>query len=160
MGLRINQTGFSLLETILTTCLLSLIMAVVGYEVHRLIPKYRLNGAVQSIVSDFHLARMKAIGQNCYFRIQIFPGQNYYLLERESSVGSSRWPGVQEGNLRNFSGPDSPYYYPGVYVESSSNNPVFSPRGTVVGTTVILKNSSGQKRISLSSLGRVKVHEG
>ncbi len=33
-------------------------------------------------------------------------------------------------------------------------------RGNVVGTTIILKNSSGQKRITLSSQGRVKVQEG
>jgi Tfp pilus assembly protein FimT len=153
------ESGFSLIEMILTACLLSLIAGMIGYGFQKLVPRYRLNGAVQCIVADFQSARMKAISQNCYFRIQLFPGCNYYFLERENGTGSTRWPGVQEGILRSFNTP-SPYYYPGVDLESSSNNPLFSPRGTVSGTTVIVKNSAGSRKITLSSLGRVKVLEG
>lgn len=154
---RKNESGFSLLETILVLSILSLIFIIGGVNFMKLIPKYRLDGAVQSLISDFQSARMKAIGQNCFFRVQIVPEKNHYFLERESLVGPSRWPGVREGILRKFSSPDNPYYYPGVDLESSTNNPVFSPRGTVVGTTIVLKNSSGQKIITLSSQGRVKV---
>ena len=157
---RENGSGFSLIETIMTLALLSLVFSIGCYAFIRVIPKYRLEGAVNSLVSDFHLARMRAIGQNCFYRIQVDSGQKQYFLERESLTGSSRWPGIREGILRKFNDPGNPYYYPGVDLESSSNNPVFLPRGGVVGTTIILKNSSGQKKITLSSLGRVKVHEG
>ena len=106
------------------------------------------------------LARMKAIGKNCFYRIRIDPGQKQYFLERESLFGSSQWPGIQEGILRKFNDPGNPYYYPGVDLESSTNNPIFLPRGSAIGTTIVLRNSSGQKKITLSSQGRVKVQEG
>ncbi|MBI5602177.1 MAG: GspH/FimT family pseudopilin [Deltaproteobacteria bacterium] len=160
MQRRDNQAGFSLLEMIITLSLISLLGSIGCYGFNQLIPKYRLEGAVQNVISDFQLARMKAIGQNCFYRIQMDPEQDHYFLERESFSGTSRWPGVQEGTLRKFNRVGNPYYYPGVDLASSTNHPVFSPRGSVVGTTIVLKNSAGQKRITLSSQGRAKVQEG
>ena len=155
-----NGSGFTLIETIMILAILSLVFSIGCYGFNRVIPKYRLEGAVNSLVSDFHLARMRAIGQNCFYRIQVDCGLKQYLLERESLTGPSRWPGIPDGIPRKFNDPVNPYYYPGVDMESSSNNPVFLPRGNVVGTTIVLKNSSGQKTITLSSQGRVKVQEG
>ena len=151
--------GFSLIETIFALFLLGLVSSLGCYSYKELIPRYRLEGAVQNMVSDFQLARMKAIGENCFYRIRIIPEQKQYFLERELVTGASRWPGIQEGILRKFNDPGNPYYYPGVNMESSGN-PVFLPHGAVVGTTIILRNSYGQKKITLSSQGRVKVHGG
>ncbi len=155
-----NNSGFSLIETIMTLVIISLVFSLGCYGFNRVIPKYRLEGAVNNLVSDLHLARMRAIGQNCFYRIQVDPLQKQYFLERESVNSPSRWPGTQEGLLRKFNDPNNLYYYPGVDLESSSNNPIFLPRGSVVGTTIVLKNSFGQKKITLSSQGRVKVQEG
>jgi prepilin-type N-terminal cleavage/methylation domain-containing protein len=160
MNLRKNQSGFTLPETIIALSLLGLVFAIGCFGFMRLVPGYRLEGAVQNMISDFQLARMKAISQNCSYRIQIIPEKGRYFLERESLSGPSRWPGVREGVEREFNNPSNPYHYPGVMVVRCSANPVFLPRGSVVGTTVVLKNSSGQKTIILSSLGRVKVQEG
>jgi type II secretory pathway pseudopilin PulG len=157
---RKNASGYSLIETVMTLALLSLVFSVGCYAFSRVIPKYRLEGAVNSLISDFHLARMRAIGQNCFYRIQVDSGQKQYFLEREALAGPSRWPGIREGILRKFNDPGNPYSYPGVDLESSSNHPIFLPRGGVIGTTIVLKNSSGQKKIILSSQGRVKVQEG
>jgi Tfp pilus assembly protein FimT len=157
---RKNVSGFSLIETIMTLTLLSLVFSVGCYGFNQVIPKYRLEGAVNCLVSDLHLARMRAIGQNCFYRIQVDSGQKQYFLERESKAGPSRWPGIREGVLRKFNDPSNPYSYPGVNLESSSSHPVFLPRGGVIGTTIVLKNSAGQKKITLSSEGRVKVQEG
>ena len=158
MLFRKNNFGFSFIETIFALFLLGLVSSLGCYGFNELIPRYRLEGAVQSMISDFQLARMKAIGKNCFYRIQIDSGQKQYFLERESLTGSSQWPGIQEGIFRKFNDPGNPYYYPGVNLECS-NNPVFLPHGAVVGTTIILRNSYGQKKITLSSQGRVKVNE-
>jgi prepilin-type N-terminal cleavage/methylation domain-containing protein len=154
-----SRSGYSLVEMIMALAVLGLVFSIGCYAFNRVLPKYRLEGAVNSLVSDFHLARMRAIGQNCIYRIQVDCGRKQYLLERESLTGPSRWPGTRDGILRKFNDPGNPFYYPGVEMESS-NNPVFLPRGNVVGTTIVLKNSSGQKKITLSSQGRVKVQEG
>jgi len=155
-----KEAGFSLIESLLSLFLCGLLLSLSGYGYNQLLPRYQLEGATQHLNSDFQLARMKAIGQNCYYRIQFFPKENYYFLERESMTANSRWPGSQEGLPRKFKEKDNPYYLPGVELESRSINPVFSPRGTAVGTTIILRNSSGRKIITLSTQGRVKVQEG
>jgi len=160
MLFRKNGSGFSFIEMVFSLFLLGLVSSLGCYGFKELIPKYRLQGAVQSLVSDFQLARMKAIGKNCFYRIRIDSGQKQYFLERESLTGSSQWPGIQEGIIRKFNDPGNPYYYPGVDLESSTNNPIFLPRGAAIGTTIVLRNSAGQKKITLSSQGRVKVQEG
>lgn len=157
---RKQEAGFTLVETILVLSLMALVFLLGCFGFMKLVPRVRLDGAVQCLVSDFQSTRMKAIGRNCFYRIQIIPGQNQYFIERESITGSTRWPGVQEGSLRKFDDPDNPVAYPGVTLVSSSNHPVFSPRGTVVGTTISIKNSSGQKIITISSQGRIKVQGG
>lgn len=157
---RRQESGFTLLEMLLVLSLLLLILLISGFGFMELVPKIRLEGAVQHLIRDFQSIRMKAIGQNCSYRIQITPGQNQYWIERESLAGNNRWPGVQEGDIRKFDDPGNPAAYPGVSLVSSSNHPVFSPRGTVAGSTIILKNSSGQKTITISSQGRIKVQEG
>ena len=111
---RKNASGFSLIEMIMTLALLSLVFSIGCYGFNRVIPKYRLEGAVNSLVSDFHLARMRAIGQNCFYRIQVDSGQKQYFLERESLTGPSRWPGIRDGLLRKFNDPGNPFSYPGV----------------------------------------------
>lgn len=155
-----QEAGFTLVETILVFSLMAMVLLMGCLGFVKLVPKIRLDGAVQCLVSDFQSTRMKAIGRNCFYRIWIVPEQNQYFIERESMAGNSRWPGVQEGGLRKFDDPDNPVAYPGVTLVSSSNHPVFSPRGTVVGTTITIKNSSGKKIITISSQGRIKVQGG
>jgi Tfp pilus assembly protein FimT len=122
-----------------------------------LIPRLYLDGAVQDLVSDLHLARMKAIAQSCYYRLRFEPIRERYVVERESGTGTSRWPGIQEGLAREWSNPRSVYFHPTVDLVSSSYDPVFSPRGTAVGTTLVLSGGGMQKTIRVSSQGRVKV---
>jgi prepilin-type N-terminal cleavage/methylation domain-containing protein len=155
-----NPFGFSLIELIMTIALLGIVFIIGGYAFERVIPKIRLEGTANTLIFDLHLARMRAIGQNCLYRIQVDPARKQYFIERESITGSSRWSGVPEGIIRKLDDPKNPYYSPGVDLVCSSNNLVFLPRGNVVGTTIILKNKAGKKKITLSSQGRVKVQEG
>ena len=125
----------------------------------RFLSRYRLEGAVRSLTSDFQLARMKAIAHNCSYRIRIRPERSEYFLEREASSGSDPWPGTVEGGVRKFDDPANPYYFAGVELVKSSYDPLFLPRGSVIGTTVTLRNTYGQRKIILSSQGRIRIQE-
>jgi Tfp pilus assembly protein FimT len=157
---QIGRSGFSQLEMVLALFLAGILAAMGSYAYLQWVPRYQMERAVQHISGDMQLARMKAISENRFYRLQFSPPNDSYLLEREAVSGASRWPGVQEGLSREFRQSQNPYHCPGVRMESSSGHPVFSPRGTAAGTTIILKNPSGRKIISLSSQGRVKVQEG
>jgi Tfp pilus assembly protein FimT len=158
--MRIDRAGFSQLELVLALFLAGILSAMGGYAYLQWVPRYQMERAVQHISGDMQLARMKAISENRFYRLQFSPPNDSYLLEREAVSGASRWPGVQEGLTREFRQSQNPYHCPGVRMESSSGHPVFSPRGTAAGTTIILKNPSVRKIISLSNQGRVKVQEG
>ena len=157
---RINQGGFSLPEVVLALFLAGILSTMGGYAYNQWVPRYQMERAVQHISGDMQLARMKAISENRFYRLQFSPPNDSYLLEREAVSAASRWPGVQVGLTREFRQSQNPYHCPGVQMESCSGHPVFSPRGTAAGTTIILKNPSGRKIISLSTQGRVKVQEG
>jgi Tfp pilus assembly protein FimT len=155
-----KRDGFSLAEMVFGLFLMSVLLALSGYLYSQWLPRYQLERAVQQVTSDLQLARMKAISQNCYYRLQFSPGDDSYRLERESLNGQASWPGILDGLSRQFRQADNPYYCPGVKLESNSSHPVFSPRGTAVGTTIILKNAAKRKIITLSIQGRIKVQEG
>ncbi|MEW6184453.1 MAG: prepilin-type N-terminal cleavage/methylation domain-containing protein [Thermodesulfobacteriota bacterium] len=149
--------GFTLIELIIVILLVTILYSIGCFSFHQFMARYRLEGAVRSLVSDFYLARMKAIGKNCFYRLRINPEGKEYFLEQESLGNTSPWPGNREGVLRKFDDPKNPYYFPGVELVSSSHDPIFLPRGTVVGTTILLRNDYAQKTIILSSQGRVKI---
>lgn len=149
--------GWTLLETMALTALIAIVLGVTGLAFRDFLPGLHLRGAVSDLVIDLQQARLRAIAQNCYYRLVFSPAQKSYFLERESGNGGNRWPGVREGEHREFNNPGNLYYHPGVDRMQVSQNPVFSPRGGVFGTTIILRSGDQQKVITVSSLGRVKV---
>jgi Tfp pilus assembly protein FimT len=155
-----REKGSSLVEMVIGLFLASVLLALSGFYYSQWMPRFQLERAVQQVTNDIQLARIKAISQNCFYRLQFSPVDDSYRMERESLNGQPSWPGVLEGLCRQFSRVDNPYHCPGVKLESSSSHPIFSPRGTVVGATIILKSAAMRKVITLSTQGRVKVQEG
>ena len=155
--LRNPAKGLTLLEIVVTMGLISLLAALAGFGFRDLYPSLHLRGAVQDIVLDIQTARMMAIAKNRSCRIVFSPGQESYQLEKASAPGGLQWTGTPAGIPREFNNPNNPYHHPGVDLLSSSFNPVFSPRGTAVGASILLKSGERQKLITISSQGRVKV---
>ena len=149
--------GLTLLEIVVTMGLISLLAALVGFGFRDLYPSLHLQGAVKDIVLDIQTARMMAIAQNRPCRIVFSPGQESYQLEKASASGGIQWTGTPVGIPREFNNPNNPYHHPGVDLLSSSFNPVFSPRGTAVGASLLLKSGGREKLITISPQGRVKV---
>jgi Tfp pilus assembly protein FimT len=149
--------GLTLLEMVVTLGLIGLVGALGGFCFRDLYPALHLQGAVQGIVLDIQAARMMAIAQNRYCRLVFFPGQESYQIEKAAASGGGQWTGSPEGLPREFNNPNNPYHHPGVDLLSSTFNPVFSPRGTATGATIVLQSGGQQKVITISFQGRVKV---
>jgi Tfp pilus assembly protein FimT len=156
-GLRTPEKGLTLLEIVVTMGLVGLMAALVGFGFRDLFPSLHLQGAVKDVVLDIQTTRMMAIAQNRPCRIVFSPGQESYQLEKASASGGGQWTGTSVGIPREFNNPNNPYHHPGVDLLSSSFNPVFSPRGTAVGASILLQSGKRQKVITISSQGRVKV---
>ena len=73
---RKNTSGFSLVETIMILAFLSLVISIGCYGFYRVIPKYRLEGAVNSLVSDFHLAACGPLGKIVFTGFRLIPDDN------------------------------------------------------------------------------------
>jgi Tfp pilus assembly protein FimT len=155
--MRISSKGLTLLEMVIALGAIVLIAGLGVFCFWELYPSLHLQGAVKDVVLDIQAARMQAIAQNRYCRLVFFPGQDSYQIEKASEAGGARWPGTPEGTAREFNNPDSLYHHPGVDLWSSSANPVFSPRGTAAGATIVLKSGEQQKVITISFQGRVRV---
>ncbi len=152
-----SSKGMTLLEIVVTLGLVGLTAALVGFGFRDLYPSLHLQGAVKDIVLDIQTTRMMAIAQNRPCRIVFSPGRESYQIEKASASAGIQWTGVPAGISREFNNPENPYYHPGVDLLSSSFNPVFSPRGTAAGASILLKSGERQKLITVSSQGRVRV---
>lgn len=155
--MRTPPKGLTLVEMVVTLGAIVLVAGLGIFCFRELYPTLHLQGAVKDVVLDIQAARMMAIAQNRTCRLAFFPDRDSYQIEKASQAGGARWPGTLEGAPREFNNPDSPYHHPGVDLWSSSSNPVFSPRGTAAGATIILKSGEQQKVITISFQGRVRV---
>ena len=147
----LHQTaGFSLLGQLITLTLAGIMLSIALPGYLKVIPRHRLNGAVRQLTGDLMWARMKAIQRNNRYRIFFLNDHEYRILDDADNDGAAD-PG--EWTLTRDLRTD----YRDV-VMSSTNNPVFSPRGTASYlATITLANDAGSRRISISIAGRVRI---
>ena len=139
-----------MLGQLVTLALAGIMLAVAVPGYLKVMPRHRLNGAVRQLTGDLMWARMKAIQRNNRHRIFFLDDHQYRILDDSDNDGVAA-PG--EWTLTR----DLRDNYPDV-VMSSTNNPVFSPRGTASRlATITLTNTAGSKRISISIAGRVRI---
>lgn len=142
--------GFSLLGQLVTLALAGIMLAVAVPGYLKVIPRHRLNGAVRQLTGDLMWARMNAIQRNNRHRIFFLGDHQYQILDDADNDGAAD-PG--EWTLTR----DLQADYPDV-VMTSTNNPVFTPRGTASSlATITLTNPAGVKRVSISIAGRVRI---
>ncbi len=142
--------GFSLLGQLLTLTLAGIMLAIAVPGYLKVMPRHRLNGAVRQLTGDLMWTRMKAIQRNNRHRVFFLDDHQYRILDdadNDGAVDPGEWTVTRD--LR------ADY---GDVVISSTNNPIFSPRGTASSlATITLANDAGAKRISISIAGRVRV---
>lgn len=145
-----QTAGFSLLGQLITLTLAGIMLAIAVPGYLKVMPRHRLNGAVRQLTGDLMWARMKAIQRNNRYRVFFVNDHEYRILDdadNDGAVDPAEWTVTRD--LRAD--------YRDVAMRST-NNPIFSPRGTASSlATITLANDAGSKRVSISIAGRVRI---
>ncbi len=147
-----GSSGYTLTELVLVLGILAVAVGLSGIWLASQLPHYRLNGAVRQVRADLLSARAQAVKQGNRVRVIFNDAQHYDILDDDNNNGSPD-PGeaVESRSLLED--------FEGVTIQSTSNrNPIFHPRGTATNlTTVTIANTAGEKKITISDTGRVRI---
>ena len=148
-----SNSGFTLFEMILVVAIIAIMASIAFPAFMSMLPEMRLNGAARQVMTDLMAARMDAVKQNNEFRVFFnSPETNQYqILDDKDNDGV-----VDTGEAVLIRNIQDNY---GDVTFTSTNNPIFSPKGTATSLpTITLQNSSGLKKVSVSIAGRVKIY--
>ncbi len=152
MKTKLPDSGFTLIELILCLAITVILTLLAVPNFKALSAQFRLEGAVQKMISDLRLARQLANTKRIPVLVRLDPGQERYTLEK------------QEGSLSSiiftvdFKNPKEKLQGIDLVGSTKGNRLVFSPHGTTnTWTTITLRDSIGkEKKITLIGTGRVK----
>lgn len=156
-----DHRGFSTVELSVAVAIIALMVAIGIPTFYGYLPHLRLKNAARDIVSNMQLARIKAIAKNRQYRVRFTvatplgaAGGSFQLQEGNAASGSTTYTTIDTVNFT-----DADRGYPGISLYSATNNPIFSPTGSVANlTTVELRNAKGGRyQITTSIAGRVKM---
>ncbi len=145
-----GPSGYTLTELMIVLGILAVVLGLSGIWLSSQLPQYRLNGVVRQIRADLLAARAQAVRQGNEVRIFFTDPQHYDILDDANNNGKTD-PGeaIESRSIQED--------FAGVAIESN-NNPIFHPRGTASSlATVKVSNTVGEKAITISITGRVKV---
>ena len=145
-----ESSGYTLTELMIVLGILAVVLGLSGIWLSSQLPQYRLNGVVRQIRADLLAARAQAVRQGNEVRIFFTDPQHYDILDDDNNNGKTD-PGeaIESRSIQED--------FEGVAIESN-NNPIFHPRGTASSlATVRVSNTVGEKAITISITGRVKV---
>ena len=82
-----DETGFTLVEMIVTCCIMGILAAIAIPGFSSLMPNYRLRLAAQELLSNFQLAKITAIKRstNCTITFSV-PSSNKYVINNDDAV--------------------------------------------------------------------------
>ena len=148
-----GKSGFTLIEMMIVIAVFAIVAAIAIPAFMSLLPGMRLNGAARQIMGDLMAARMDAVKQDNAVRVFFnSPGTNQYqILDDDDNDGiSDTGEAITTKNIRDN-------YHDVTF--TSTNNPIFQPRGTATSLpTITLQNSDGTKTVTVSITGRVRIN--
>jgi len=147
-----RESGFTLIELMVTVGILAMMAMIDTPAFMSMMPGMRLNGATRQVMGDLMAARMKAVKLNHRTKV-IFDSSSQYRICDDADNNGSVADGEGDVKTKNIQDHYSDVTF------SSTNNPIFSPRGSAASLpTVTLQNSSGTKTVTVSIAGRVKIN--
>ena len=142
--------GFTLMELMIVLGIMSIALMLTNMWLSSQLPRWRLNGAVRQVVSDLVAAKMNAVVERNRQRIFFQDNRHYLILDDKNNNGK-----IDSGEDQEIRDIQTDYQD---VTMTASNNPSFLPRGTASNlASIILTNSAGSKKITVSITGRVKV---
>ncbi len=140
----VDKKGFSLVEVLIATFIITIILGVASTSFLNLAPKYRLKSAVREINSRLNYARYKSIFEGVKVRVKF--DKHSYTLE------------TYDGEQNEWK-IERTYFLSGVTLQAN-NSPTFHPVGTVSNlASIYISNSWGKYKITLAISGRIKITE-
>ncbi len=148
---RNRMSGFTLLELMVCIAIMSVLAGIAVPNYMAYLPKSRLNGAASTVMADLMSARMQAVKLHKKTKVFFVDAHQYKICDDADGDGTVD---EDEGDVVLK---DLQSEYSDVEI-SSTNNPIFHPRGTATNlATVSFTNSSGSKELTVSIAGSVRI---
>lgn len=148
-----DSAGFTIAELIVWLGVFAILSAIAIPQYIAFQPGLRLNGAAREILSQLMWARSKAVEQSNNFVVSFPSNHTLLILDDKNNNGIADFgESTRSVDIQND--------YSDTTFEKGGGqpDPVFYPRGTAAGATILrITNSSGSRTVSVSATGVVKI---
>jgi type IV fimbrial biogenesis protein FimT len=160
MRTRAPQSGFSLIEMLVTVVVLAVLLGIAVPSFQSMLEKQRLVGAAEQLYEDLQYARTEAIKRNVNVVVSFSTGTNWcYGIALAACTcgtpGNCQLDGIDKvvsaSDFRGVSLPSADLTFSGAKT-------TFEPRrGTASNGTATLSSTYGSIQVIVGSLGRVRI---
>ena len=148
-----KKAGFTLVELMIVIAIMAILAGIAAPNFQTYMAQRRLNGAARQVMTDLMAARMKAVSLNQKVKVSFTSDHEYEIWN--DADGNGTLADNEGDDVERDIHPD----YHDVTFFNVSANPFFQPRGTAVGSTITLTNSSGSKYVKVALTGRIKIDD-
>ena len=157
-----KNSGLTALELAVTLAIMTVVAALVMPPYLKWLRTSRLRGAVNNILADMEMAKIRAIRENAFVVVQ-FLSDSYYIFIDNGSGGGTAEDGVRSTGEALVKARDLPA---GVTIDLAAvtlaqKRTRFNGRGIppdiTVTETIPVRNPTGSKQVSINRLGHLQV---
>lgn len=164
-----KNRGFSLVELMITLCVIGIVASAGGMSINNQLPKYRLRGDAQRISMNLMKSRLASLKQGVVYALELdldSTPQIFRTLKgntnkwRKVGANATVWTEIPSSRREMSFGVNIPQATKdtGANVSTGKVKLVYAPSGSSYGGSVIIQNGSGLKAVYITkATGRVKI---